>query len=78
MLDCGHVLEELSNYLDGDVSPELKDALERHLGKCHRCSLVYSTTRQTLRVVSESGAIDIPISAGMRLRTRLQELLAGN
>lgn len=77
MLDCGHVLAELSNYLDGEVSPEMKVALENHLGKCRRCSLVYSTTRKTLKVVSESGAFEIPIRAGMRLSARVHELMAG-
>jgi len=40
MFDCKQVLAELCNYLDGEVSPEVKRALEKHLAKCHRCSLV--------------------------------------
>jgi predicted anti-sigma-YlaC factor YlaD len=51
MLDCKQVLAELSNCLDTEVSPELKQALEQHLAKCHRCSLVYDTTRKILRIV---------------------------
>ncbi len=78
MLDCRHVLAELSNYLDGEVSPEVKRALEEHLEKCRRCSLVYNTTRKTLRIVSEVGAFDIPVEVHARLRVRLRELVAGN
>jgi predicted anti-sigma-YlaC factor YlaD len=77
MLNCRHVLDELSNFIDEDVTPELKRALEEHLAKCRRCSLVYSTTRKTLRIVSEVGAFEIPVDMDARLRLRLGELLAG-
>ena len=77
MLDCRHVLAELSNYLDGEISPEIKQALEEHLAKCRRCSLVYDTTRKTLKIVTEVGALEVPLEASARLRARLQGLLAG-
>ena len=76
MLDCKQVLAELSNYLDGEVSPELKQAVEQHVAKCHRCSLVYDTTRKMLRIVTEAGAIEVPLGADARLRMLLRELLA--
>ncbi len=76
MYDCKHVLAELSNYLDDEVSPELKRLLEQHLAKCHRCSLVYDTTRKMLRIVTEAGPIEVPLGAEGRLRMLLSELLA--
>lgn len=77
MLDCKHVLAELSDYLDGEVSAEVKQALEKHLASCHRCSLVYSTTRRTLKIVTESGVFEVPLETHARLRARLKKLLAG-
>ena len=77
MLACQHVITELSNYLDGEVSPELKQVLENHLAKCRRCSLIYSTTRQTLKVVTESGALELPLHVSVRLHERLRGLFAG-
>ncbi len=77
MLACKQVLAELSNYLDNELSPELKRLLEEHLAKCHRCSLVYDTTRKTLRIVTEVGPFDIPLEFSTRLHKRLQELFAG-
>ncbi len=77
MLACKQVLAELSNYLDDDLSPELKHLLEEHLAKCHRCSLVYDTTRKTLRIVTEVGPYEIPLEVSARLHARLRELLGG-
>jgi len=77
MLDCGQVLAQLSNYLDDELSSPSKEALEMHLKKCDRCALVYDTTRQTLRIVSQSHTFEIPPSVSVRLRVRLHEWLAG-
>ncbi len=77
MLNCRQVLAELSNYLDGEISLELRQALEAHLAKCGRCSLVYETTRKALRIVTEAGVLDIPVDVSARLHARLQAFLAG-
>lgn len=75
MLNCKQILAELSNYLDEEVSPELKAALEEHLARCYRCSLVFDTTRKTLKIVSDAGPFELPLEASARLCTRLQALL---
>jgi anti-sigma factor (TIGR02949 family) len=74
MLDCKQVLAELSNYLDGEVSPELKRALEQHLAACHRCSLIFDTTRKTLKIVTDVGPLEVPLEVSARLYARLQLL----
>jgi anti-sigma factor (TIGR02949 family) len=76
MLSCKDVLDDLSDFIDGEVSPEMKKALEEHLAKCRRCSLTYSTTRKALRIVGEAGAFEIPIDMDTRLLAKLRELLA--
>jgi len=78
MIDCSQIVALLSDYLDGDISPEMKQLVEAHLAKCHRCSVVYSTTRQTLRIVTECGAFTLPVAVGARLHDRLKELLAAS
>ncbi len=78
MIDCSQIIAQLSDYLDGEVSPETRQMVEKHLAKCHRCSLVYSTTRQTLRIVTDCGAFAIPVAVGTRLHARMKELLAGS
>ena len=77
MTDCSQIISQLSDYLDGEVQPEMKRLVEAHLAKCRRCSLIYSTTRRTLNIVTECGTFAIPVSTGTRLQARLKELLAG-
>jgi predicted anti-sigma-YlaC factor YlaD len=78
MIDCSQIIARLSDYLDDEVSPQTRRIVEEHLAKCHRCSLVYSTTRQTLRIVTECGAFALPAGVGTRLHVRLRDLFAGS
>jgi predicted anti-sigma-YlaC factor YlaD len=63
MLDCKQALAELSNYLDDDVSSQFRRALEQHLAVCHRCSIVFDTTRKTLKIVSDFARFDVSLAA---------------
>jgi len=78
MIDCSQIVALLSDYLDDDISSETRRMVETHLARCHRCSVVYSTTRQTLRIVTECGAFALPVAVGARLDYRLKELFAGS
>ena len=76
ILNCKEVLANLSCYLDGEGSAELRRALEEHLAKCHRCWVITDTTRKTLRIVTEVGPFEIPLEVSARLHKRLQALFA--
>jgi len=76
MLDCRQVLDELSNYLDDEVTLELARAIEKHLARCHRCWVVYDTSRKTLVIVAENRAIRTPVAVSERLHARLRQLFA--
>lgn len=76
MLDCRQVLAELSNYVDDEVTLELKRAIEEHLARCGRCWVVYDTTRKTLLIVTANRATATPIEVSQRLHARLRQLYA--
>lgn len=76
-LSCREVLEELSNYLDNDVVEDLRRAIDSHLSRCHRCTIVFDTTRQTLRIVRDMEPFDVPLQVSARLYARLSEVLSG-
>ncbi len=76
MLDCRQVLAELSNYVDDEVTLELKRAVEEHLARCRRCWVVYDTTRKTLAIVVENRPPATPLAVSERLHARLRQLFA--
>jgi len=75
MLDCKEVIAELSDYVDDEIARDLKRAVERHLAGCHRCSLIFDTTRRTLKMVTDVAPFEIPLEVSARLYERLHKLL---
>lgn len=37
MIDCEHVMRQLWDYLDDEVTPERHEAIRRHIEVCSRC-----------------------------------------
>lgn len=68
---CTHLLDELSNYLDGDASQAVCDEIELHLLNCTDCRVVVDTLRQTIRLYHTLPKPDMPD----RLRESLYESL---
>ena len=48
--ECNHYLPGLSDYLDGELNPELCVELERHMVECEKCRIVVDTTRKTIEL----------------------------
>ena len=71
MIHCEDVLRELSNYIDQEVTPELRRQIEEHLSACHHCTVLVSTTRKTLSLVAGSNILELPSGVSQRLLERL-------
>ena len=75
MVSCEHVLNELSNFIDGDIDPSLKKEIENHLKTCRRCSLLHDTLRKVLIVVGDERAFEIPLGYSERLHAFIDRQL---
>jgi len=75
-MDCKDVLANLSSYLDGEGSTELRAALEKHISRCRRCRVVFDTTGRMLKIVTDTAPFEVPLSVSARLYTRLEEVLS--
>ena len=75
MFSCEDVRAALSNYMDGDVSPDLRRELERHLSECRTCQVLYDTTRKTLHVVTNVGSFEVPEEVSELLVKRIMSKL---
>lgn len=71
MIGCEDVLREISNYVDLEVTAELRREIEEHLRGCRNCTVLVSTTRKTISLVSSSRILELPSGASERLMARL-------
>ncbi|MGH9756257.1 MAG: anti-sigma factor family protein [Candidatus Acidiferrales bacterium] len=75
-MHCEKVVENMSCYLDGDGSGELRRALDDHVSGCRRCRTIFDTTRQTIEITRVTQPFEVPLGASARLYARLEPLLA--
>ena len=78
VVNCEHVWREVSSYLEGDVDPELRAAMEAHFKVCKHCQAVLDGTRNVVKVYGDDRLFELPAGFDQRLRRRLaQEVAAG-
>ena len=70
-IDCRQVWKELTNYMEGDVTPELRNHITRHLEGCKHCTAIYDGTRNVVRLLGDEKAITLPHGFSERLFDRL-------
>ena len=60
MITCEEFFAEFADYLEKEVSPEVRQELELHLSQCRACHVLYDSTRKTVKIVSESDSFELP------------------
>ena len=76
MVTCKTIIGQISEYLDGNVSAEMRETIERHLRGCRRCSAVYDSTRKMLVIMGDETIFEIPEGYGHRLHSFVDTLVA--
>ena len=76
MVSCKTIIANLSAYLDGDATPEMRQKIERHLRGCRRCSAVYDSTRKMLVITGDERVIEVPAGFSERLHGFLDATLS--
>jgi hypothetical protein len=77
-VNCDRVWQEISNYIEGEVEPGLRSAMDEHFRTCKRCSSVLEGTRNVIQLYSDERMIDeqtieVPAGFGRRLEKRLAQ-----
>ena len=70
-IDCYQVRRELSDYVEGDLTPQLRLRIEEHLQTCNHCRAVYDGLRNILRLLGDEEVIELPEGFSQRLYKRL-------
>jgi hypothetical protein len=60
MITCEEFFAEFADYLENQVSPEVRQELELHLSQCRACYVLYDSSRKTIKIVSESNSFELP------------------
>jgi len=76
VLDCKHVWDQISNYIEGEVPAELREAIETHLAHCRHCAAVLDSTRNILYLIADDRTFELPVGYSARLHDRLQQEIA--
>lgn len=71
-MKCRDCFQQLSNYLDGEIDAGLKRELEEHLGKCHRCQVVFDSARKTIELYCDGKLFELPNAVHDRLHAALR------
>jgi anti-sigma factor RsiW len=64
---CRQVIDKISEYIDGELDPELVRELERHLEHCEDCSIVVNTTHKTVEIFYRTEPAALPDDVRERL-----------
>ena len=70
-LDCKHVWEHISEYIDGSVDAQLRVDIERHLEHCEICSAILDSTLNILILKEDDRKFELPVGYSERLHERL-------
>lgn len=78
MVSCKTIIANLSEYLDGNTPPEMRQKIERHLRGCHRCSAVYDSTRKMLLITGDERIFEVPAGFSDRLHSFLDKVISSS
>lgn len=76
-LECRHVWEYISDYIDQSLAPELRQDIESHLEHCEICSAILDSTRNILILTADGRTFQVPLGMSERLHARLEKEIGG-
>jgi anti-sigma factor RsiW len=76
IIDCKHVWNYISEYLDGSLSGETREAVQHHLDHCEICSAILDATRNIIVLTADHRVFELPVGYSERLHARLEKELS--
>jgi anti-sigma factor RsiW len=73
VIECKHVWNHISGYLDGTLDPETYAQVQKHLEHCEICSAILDSTRNILILTADDRVFELPLGFSQRLHARLEE-----
>ena len=74
-IDCKHVWDHISAYIDGEVDPSLRAEIDKHLETCEICSAVLDSTHNVVVLIADDRVFQLPAGFSHRLHARIDREL---
>lgn len=74
MISCRELAELLIDFVSGDLQPEHRDRIERHLCGCPPCVAYLETYRIVIKLSRRLPCSPLPPQLAERLRAALEEI----
>jgi anti-sigma factor RsiW len=71
VIDCKHVWNFISDYLDGTLTEEVRTVVQKHLEHCEICSAVLDSTRNVIILTAGDRVFELPVGFSERLHERI-------
>ncbi len=75
VVTCQDVWREISNYLENELDPTQRAAVEQHIRGCRQCAAVLNGTQNVIHLYGDERAVELPLGFSQRLRRRLEEAM---
>lgn len=74
-LNCDVVRQNLSDYIDGDLGPDLCNIIDDHIKDCSNCQIIINTLKKTITLYKMDGqSTALPEDIRQRLFAKLKLL----
>jgi len=70
-MQCEQFWPEVSNYIENDLDPSIRAAMDDHLQQCTRCRSVLDGTRNIIELYGDERLFQMPLGFSGRLRRKL-------
>jgi anti-sigma factor RsiW len=71
IIECKHVWNYLSEYLDGTLSDDMREMIQKHLEHCEICSAILDSTRNIIILTADDQVFELPVGFSKRLHARI-------
>ena len=71
VIDCKHVWNYISDFIDGALPEETRDTVQKHLDHCEICSAILDSTRNVIILIADDRVFELPVGFSERLHARI-------
>ncbi|MEE8450985.1 MAG: zf-HC2 domain-containing protein [Thermoguttaceae bacterium] len=72
-MKCEEILAALNDYVDGQLDPDVCEALQEHLVDCNPCQIVVDNIRQTITLYKSGEPLQLPAALSQQLSGILRD-----